>query len=61
MSRAILSLMKNDELRVSVTDSAERFVHDNFAWDKAVEPLERILHSIVEKHVENGKQSVEDK
>ena len=61
LSRAILSLMKNDELRVSVTDSAERFVHDNFAWDKAVEPLERILHSIVEKHVENGKQSVEDK
>jgi polysaccharide biosynthesis protein PslH len=39
-------LMRSEQLRETIAENAREYVSQNFGWDRSVEAMERVLHSV---------------
>ena len=49
-AKAIVSLLRDEEARVRISDNAQQYVHSNFSWQATGLQLRQILQQAMEKH-----------
>ena len=60
LAAAIIRMLDNEALRLSIADNARQFVRQHFSWEATGQQLESVLKKAIENHSRHDETTLED-